>query len=377
MSLLRTLAVWATLATVLALSGTSTAADPTASFKLPSIKGGVMLADAKTLVVSIPSKATLVYFDTVAEKELKRVELEFKPTFLAAQGNKLFVAADGSAKLRVLDGESARELKAISLPGEPVQALGCHPTRGLLYAVNSQNQVYAVDPDKGSAVKTSAIGQFIAVDPTDGKTVYFGIQKPIRNVVVVEEGPGKMVKVSLAAANIRAVILKYTVTDKGLKLAAVNDNASINGKALAISPDGKQVALAGAGGWRSKVDPKTVPGVAIFDTKNMEERLGQTESAGGGLQGVAFHPNLNLGVVLCVDAKGKLMTFSTRSFVSKDTYEVRDGTHPCVLTFGAKGTKIVYGSMPGVGGSKESTIEFFSLKLSAAENETLQKAYPK
>ncbi|MBP3957226.1 hypothetical protein J8F10_18345 [Gemmata sp. G18] len=377
MPLLRTLAVGVTFATLLTLSGTSAAADPITSFKLPFIKGGVMLADAKTLVVSIPSKATLVYYDTIAEKELKRVELDFKPTFMAVQGDKLFVATDGSAKIHVLDGATAKELKEIAVPGEPVQALGCHPTKGLLYAVNFQNQVYAIDSDKGSVDKTGATGQYIAVDPSDGKTVYFGIQKPIRNVLVMEEGPGKSVKISLATANIRAVILKYAVADKDLKLIGVNDNASVNGTSLAVSSDGKQVVLAGAGGWRSKVDPRSVPGVAVFDTKDMETRLGQTESPGGGPQGVAFHPNLNLGVTLCVDAKGKLLTFSTKSFVSKDTYDVRDGSHPCVLTFGAKGTKIIYGSMPGVGGPKESTIEFFPLKLSDAEKEILQKAYPK
>jgi hypothetical protein len=191
----------------------------------------------------------------------------------------------------------------------------------------------------------------------------------------MEEGPGKTVKVSLAAANIRAVMLKYTVVAKDLKLVSVNDNAAVNGRALAVSPDGKQAAMAGAGGWRSKVDPKPVGGVAIFDSQNMETRLGQVETIGGP-QGITFHPNLKLGAALGVSGKGKVTIFNTKSFVTKDTISVNDGSHPSLLVFGAKGTKLVYGSMPGVGGPKESTIEFIPLKLTDAEKEMLKRAYP-
>lgn len=85
-------------------------------------------------------------------------------------------------------------------------------------------------------------------------------------------------------------MLKYSVHVSKLKLVGANDNTAVNGRGLAVSPDGKQVALAGAGGWRSKVDTKGIGGVAIWGATAMETRNGQVESVGP--QGVALHPVL-------------------------------------------------------------------------------------
>ena len=70
-------------------------------------------------------------------------------------------------------------------------------------------------------------------------------------------------------------------------------------------------------------------------------------------------------------------TFSTKSFVTKETFDVMDGSAPAVLLFGAHGTKLIYGSMPGFGGPKVSTLEFIPLKLTEADRETLKKASAK
>ncbi len=347
-----------------------------ASFKLPFLRGGAMLKDGRTLVVSVPSQAMLVYYDTVEDKELMRPELDFKPTFIAVQGDKLFVATDGGSKIHVLEAATAKELGEIRLPGEPVQAIACHTVKGLVYVTNLQSDVYAIDPDKLTAVKTKAAGQYLAVDPSDGKTVYTGIQKPIQRVLVVEEGPANSVTISLSATNIRGTVLKFKVDGSELKFAGANKNACVNGKSLAVSPDGKQVAYAGAGGWRSLVDARPVNGMAVFDSKDMSTRLGQVDSIGGP-HGVAYHPDLKLGAVLGVDAKGKVTIFSTKSFVTKETIDVNDGSHPSLMLFGAHGTKLIYGSMPGAGGPKVSTLEFIPLKLTDADRETLKKASAK
>ncbi len=92
---------------------------------------------------------------------------------------------------------------------------------------------------------------------------------------------------------------------------------------------------------------------------------------------MAYHPDLKLGAILGVDSKGKVSLFSTKSFVTKDTFDVIDGSAPAVLLFGAHGTKLIYGSMPGDGGPKVSTLEFIPLKLTDADRETLKKAAPK
>ena len=52
-------------------------------FQVPTMGDLIVLPDAKTLVVSVPSAGQLLYYDTVAKKELKTVETEFQPTAMA------------------------------------------------------------------------------------------------------------------------------------------------------------------------------------------------------------------------------------------------------------------------------------------------------
>src|SRR5262249_51659397 len=55
------------------------AEDPERALALPSIGGWAMLADGVTLIVALPDQKQLAYIDTVANKELKRVNLPFEP----------------------------------------------------------------------------------------------------------------------------------------------------------------------------------------------------------------------------------------------------------------------------------------------------------
>ena len=80
---------------------------PSATFKLPSVGGWVMTTDNIALIVSVPSKGELVYFDTVNDKEAKRVEVDFQPTALALQGQTLFAASKGSSEIYALNNSPA------------------------------------------------------------------------------------------------------------------------------------------------------------------------------------------------------------------------------------------------------------------------------
>jgi len=230
------------------------AAAGAAEFKLAVVGGGVVTPDTKTVIVSVPSEGKLVYYDAEAEKELRKVDLDFKPSALAVQGKTLFASTKGAAAIHALDAATGKETKEIKLPGEPVLALACHPSKGLLYATNSADEVYAIDPESGQATKTKARGQRLAVDEKDGKFLYTGIQKPIRDQLMVEEGPNKELRLSLVAAGARAMMLKFAVGGTNLKLVAFQDNAALNGRGMGLSPDGKRIAMAGGGGWVSKTD---------------------------------------------------------------------------------------------------------------------------
>src|ERR1051325_6475084 len=66
------------------------------TFNLAGIGGGAASPDNVTLVVSLTSKADLVYIDTVAGKETKRVSVDFQPTLVAWSGKVLFVGQKSS-----------------------------------------------------------------------------------------------------------------------------------------------------------------------------------------------------------------------------------------------------------------------------------------
>jgi hypothetical protein len=88
----------------------------TGALALANLGGWVMLPDGVTLIVSLPEQAKLVYLDTVAFKEIKRVDLTFKPAALAYQGKQLFAAVQGAALLHILDLESGEDKKEIKFP---------------------------------------------------------------------------------------------------------------------------------------------------------------------------------------------------------------------------------------------------------------------
>src|SRR5262249_44953202 len=70
---------------------------------LPAPGGWVMMPDGVTLIVSQSEKGQLVYFDTVAEQETKRIDVDFKPGAMAVQGNTLYVGAKGASMVHALD----------------------------------------------------------------------------------------------------------------------------------------------------------------------------------------------------------------------------------------------------------------------------------
>jgi hypothetical protein len=264
-------------------------------------------------------------------------------------------------------------IREISLPGEPIARLDCHPAKGLLYAVNLNHEVYSIDPDKGTHQKTAAKGQLLAVDPSEGKFVYSGIQKPIQDVLVIQELGGNKVKLSLQQANTRALMLKYAVEGNELKLVAANDNAAVNGRGMAVSADGKRVAMAGGGGWRSKTDPRANYAIAVFETAKMSDLQGQVDT-GPYPNNIAFHPVLNLGAAWNTQ---EIILFNAKSFVKKDTFKTEDSSfnHSGYLLFGGRGTKVIYCSY-NAPIQKDSVLQIFSLPLSGADQELVNKAYP-
>ena len=124
----------------------------------------VMTPDNKTLIVSIPSKTSLVYIDTLANRELKKVKLKFQPDKLAIQRDWLFVSSEGSPTIRILNLNTGEEIKTIKVPGEPIQSMDVHAAKNWLYVSDLTNRIFSINPHQGTATKTKGWGQHVRVD---------------------------------------------------------------------------------------------------------------------------------------------------------------------------------------------------------------------
>jgi hypothetical protein len=334
--------------------------------------GSVMTADNVTLIVALGDQGQLVYFDTLTNKEVKRVEVDFQPGALALQGDTLFAAAKGGSQVYALEPMTGKVKKEYSVGSDAIAHLACHPSKGLLYASNNKFDVYSINPATGTATKTPGKGFFLAVDPVDGKYLYAGAQPPDRDEIVFKKGADRTFRIYWDRWGRRAFIIKYAVAGDTLKPVSSQNNAAVNGWWMHLTPDGKRIMIVGGGGWRPKDDGAGGGYVAaIYNTDNLESMLGQ---APHGLNTV-FHPVLNLGVTNHYGSE--LTLFNGRSLTKRQTIPIckAQERRPSVLTFGGKGTKIILWNGPDV--SFKQGLYFIPLELTGEDRAALEKKYGK
>jgi hypothetical protein len=311
---------WIALAAVLLLAGRSFGEDTT--INLPAMGGFAASSDGGTLVVSLTAKAELVYIDTVAGKEDKRISVEFQPTQMAWGDKVLFVAQKGSGIVHVLDAATGKEVG--SGKGEsPIRNLVV--VKGVCFASTTNRQVYAIDA-KGTATKTDAQGTFIASDPK-GDFVYTVID-----------------------GRATTDVMKYAVKDT--KLTAEKESfrslraSLINVQSVQITADGKAFGVVAGGGWADQ-ERKKHYGVPLYSTEDMKSQLGELET-GAYPSGFAVHPDEPY-LFACNGKEGSL--FKAKGFVSVQKFaapkEEAGATTPSVLAFVAKGKKLAWGSTSG------------------------------
>ena len=299
--------------------------------------------DGETLIVSSPKTAEIIYIDTSQDKEVKRVKVNFQPAALALRGPSLYAVGKGSSLLYVLDAQTGQPKKQIRVAGAKLAQLACHPSSGPLFAANDRYEILAVDTETGKVEKTVAEGNFLAVDPK-GEFLYTGTQKPIKDILVLSRGPRRSVRVGVAKTNVNSSIVKYSLKSKEMEPVAVNGNPVQNGRMLAVSPDGQKIALVGGGGMVGG-DGKRIYAIPVLDTSDLETQLGQVET-GAYPAAVGFHPVLELGVAEKSGGSRELLLFDAKSLAPIKTMEftTRGGARSDsgLLTFGGRGTKLVY-----------------------------------
>jgi|GEM_PF-817468 len=333
------------------------------------IGGWVMLADEVTLVVSLPEEGRLVYFDTLANKQLKDVEVDFKPGPLALQGKTLFAGGQGGSIVFALDSQTGKELRQFTLGGNAIARLACHPEKGPVFASTTNYGIYALNPDTGKVSKTKAAGYFLAVDPISGGFLYSGIQPPVEGEYIISREADGALRIAYDRWGKRSMLMKYAVSGNGLRLVSSQNNAAVNGRDMHLTPDGKKLMISGGGGWRPLKDEAGGGYVlAVFGTDNLEGMLGQAPLGGN----TVFHPVLNIGVTNHFGLD--LTIFNAKSFVVKYGIHMSKEREdrPLLLTFGAKGTKIVLWN--GTNAAKSRGLHLVPLDLSDDDKKTLEQA---
>jgi hypothetical protein len=344
-----------------------------AYFRLPVPSGFVMMPDEVTLIVSVAKLGKLIYFDTVRDKEVKRIDVDFKPAALAVQDRTLFAAAEGAAVVYALDVTTGKVKKEYNVGGDGIAQIACHPRRGSLYVTTGSRQVFAIEPASGTVTKTSAMGDFIAVDPIEGNYIYTGVRPPpnLDNFIIHTDESGRM-RIIWDSWGPRAVILKYYVLGGGkLKFSGAQKNAAVNPYLLYLSPDGKRIMMPSGGGWRPPPSGGSGGGgLAVFSTENLESMVGKISFG----TNVVFHPKLPLIVSSQVGIELRL--YNARSFVERELIPVAKNAdmRSLVLTIGGKGCKAILwnGENPQ---NAEEGLHFIPLNLKDDERKTLTAAY--
>jgi hypothetical protein len=363
-----------------------------------------------TLIVALPDKAQLVYVDTVDEKEIRRVDLPFKPDLLAVQGKQLFASVYGGNSIHSLDLSTGVNRKELRLPAGPLTGLACNHAKGPLFAS-------IPDPTK--------VGAVVAISPTTGALAYtahnlpspppmppmnrFTAQGPIHPLE-----PKKVAALTIAAdpsnpegfysivyitggrhATHGVGVLRVGVRDATpyrpysgppykpsfndpqaipVGLIALADRfqtspmvGTVN-TAVHASGDGRHVGILDLGG----------NGITLLSSQNLDEKIGMMDCPHAS--DFAFHPVLDLAVAEGDESVHKkdraFFLFNGKSLVEVARFPLghgpsqEDNPNGRLLTFGGRGTKIVYYDP-----SRGHRLRFFPLSLSEKDKETLEKAF--
>jgi hypothetical protein len=372
--------------------------DPETALALPGIGGWAMLPDGATLIVVLPESQQLAYIDTVANKELKRVKLSFKPYLLALQGKRLFVSGqEARSELHVLDRDSGESKKTITLPGAWLTELVCHREKGPVYGL-SGNTLVMINPDVGA----SGTAEPMLLDQTNFAAIQIsGSPDSIDGLTMDPVNAGELYGRMTASGTARIdrfqtspfsnqYLVKFGIVGKTLKAIWAGlannpaDSLGRNRAIIRVSVDGKRMgASIGAGSAGGNV------GISLYDVNPLNGAVGKLSGVAdcGQLPAdLAFHPVLDIGVAqqnyAPIQRPGGVRitptvmhvfnckTLNETSITLSDEGPPPSGkpSYP-LLTFGSLGTKLLY--YDGVQGYLRS----FPLALTDKDKESLAKIY--
>jgi hypothetical protein len=254
-----------------------------------------VLADPRgRFVVAVPAGADYYFvLSTDDRPTLARVQASGPIASAALAGGHLYVLAGVPRRVDKLDAVTGKSLATVALREAPPQpaSLTVLPARGLAF-FRAENTVYRADLKTGNVLKTDLPGQAVVAHPNQ-RLLYSSLRPETRDTSGYILIRGEPIFFEVTATNDwqQTTLFQALVAPDGLLLAGARENAASNGRSLAVSPDGRWVAIAGGGGWRPRAAPAVGSGygVAVFAAGDLEHLQGFFK-IDGHPEGICFNP---------------------------------------------------------------------------------------
>jgi hypothetical protein len=205
--------------------------------------------------------------------------------------------------MRLLDKKTGKTIKAFSLEKfRQVHAdLVVNPNRKVSYisientveAINKNRaewqRVIQVDEQNGTITELKGVfGRFLSIDP-EGKNLYVGFKDIYTAGINLNINPDGRIVTFPKYGNID-ILLRYEIDGDKMKLVDLLQDAGGNGKGVALSPDGTQVAYLSNGGY--PIFSRNVVALKCSDFKR--DSVTFATKGKSSCESLVYHPSLPL-----------------------------------------------------------------------------------
>ena len=158
--------------------------------------------------------------------------------------------------------------KTIKVPGSKPIRLACHPTKGPLFVTTDSYAVLTINPKTGRRELDSRPGQLSGCGPGQWRVPLHRHSETDPANAGLQAGPGN--RCALTFPNQSELVPGEVRHPEHGSQAAGNESRrrSVNGQELAVSPDGKKVAMVGGGGVPGR-NGKRVYAIPFYEPRTL------------------------------------------------------------------------------------------------------------
>ncbi len=185
-------------------------------------------------------------------------------------GDELYLALSQPLRIARLRLENGIRLAEYPIPSPAPYSIAALPKQNRLY-LSGHPCLRILDLTDGRCLDTDYLSLQVRTDTEHDVLYSYYREEPVdRTMTVLIGGRPIIFEPHQAMSDIKqTMLMQFKQTPEGLLLpSAVHLAAAAYGTHLAVSPDGRWVAVAGLGGWYSSQAPRKGSGIAVFGADN-------------------------------------------------------------------------------------------------------------